>query len=90
MFDRIVVGLDGSETSDAALQLACGLAKAHGIRIVTPDEVSEIEKWLDDLGADGVLIRPDRYVFGQAHGADQVTALMKNLSGYSHQTHPPN
>ena len=30
MFDRIVVGLDGSETSDAALQLACGLAKAHG------------------------------------------------------------
>lgn len=35
--------------------------------------------WLDDIGAEAVLVRPDRYVFGAAHDADEMRALVAAL-----------
>jgi 2-polyprenyl-6-methoxyphenol hydroxylase-like FAD-dependent oxidoreductase len=33
-------------------------------------------RWLDELGADAVLVRPDFYVFGAAAGADAADSLL--------------
>ncbi len=35
--------------------------------------------WLERLGAEAVLVRPDRYVFGAAHDADEMRALVAAL-----------
>jgi 3-(3-hydroxy-phenyl)propionate hydroxylase len=35
--------------------------------------------WLEDIGAEAVLVRPDRYVFGAAHDAGEMRALVAAL-----------
>ncbi len=55
------------------------LAAAQNIQIFSPNEAREITEWLDDLGADAVLVRPDRYVFGTARGKAEIIALINAL-----------
>ena len=35
--------------------------------------------WLEGLGAEAVLVRPDRYIFGAAHDANEMRALVAAL-----------
>jgi 3-(3-hydroxy-phenyl)propionate hydroxylase len=35
--------------------------------------------WLEDIGAEAVLVRPDRYVFGAAHDAEEMRGLVAAL-----------
>lgn len=37
--------------------------------------------WLEGVGAEAVLVRPDRYIFGAARDADEMRALVAALSG---------
>ena len=39
------------------------------------DQSGDLGRWLDDHGADAVLLRPDFYVFGTASGGGAATAL---------------
>lgn len=43
------------------------------------EEDGIIMRWMDDLGVDAVLVRPDRFVFGAAQGADPEAALIAGL-----------
>lgn len=43
--------------------------------VVVADDAPGQEAWLDETGAEAVLIRPDRYVLGAAHSEAELDAL---------------
>lgn len=54
-----------------------------GVRLVPLGPGFDVEgayaRWLDQLGADAVLVRPDHVVFGEAAGPDAASALLEAL-----------
>ena len=55
-----------------------GVSAGFGPQGVSDDEGS-YSAWLDDLGADTALVRPDFYVFGAGNGADAANDLVAAL-----------
>ena len=54
------------------------LSEAQGERVVVvPATCDVLRAWLADAGARAVLLRPDRYVAGVAHDANELEALLE-------------
>ncbi|BCG05433.1 3-(3-hydroxyphenyl)propionate hydroxylase (plasmid) [Paraburkholderia sp. PGU19] len=78
--------LDDSVGYRYALLLASGLRAmypdivelaARADVAVVDDEAPALREWLSETGAEAILVRPDRYVYGMAHSAaDSLRALM--------------
>jgi 3-(3-hydroxy-phenyl)propionate hydroxylase len=61
---------DTSAATKALLQL---------LEIAVIDASGEAADWIAGLNVSAVLIRPDRYIFGSAHNAAEVDALVSKL-----------
>jgi 3-(3-hydroxy-phenyl)propionate hydroxylase len=44
--------------------------------VVVADDASEPQAWLQAAGASAILVRPDRYVLGEAHSQQELSALV--------------
>jgi 3-(3-hydroxy-phenyl)propionate hydroxylase len=62
--------------SDVAERLPAGLLAMLRARDVAVVADAAYGPWLAGLGAEAVLVRPDRYIFGAAHDADEMRALV--------------
>lgn len=93
MFPQPVAGdgascrrLDDFLGSDAWMLSRRTLAPAVGVRVLALDDNAlapfraALERWLDKLGVEAVLVRPDRYVFGAGEPGALLTAWTRNLS----------
>lgn len=66
---------------------ACLAAASDGTRaclgslgaVIVDDDSEALRNWVQALGAAAVVVRPDRYVYGTAHSADEVDALVGRL-----------
>jgi 3-(3-hydroxy-phenyl)propionate hydroxylase len=47
--------------------------------VIVDDDSEELRNWVQALGAAAVVVRPDRYVYGTAHSADEFDALVDRL-----------
>jgi 3-(3-hydroxy-phenyl)propionate hydroxylase len=65
--------------SDVASRLPASLMAMLRARDVAVVADAAYGPWLEGLGAEAVLVRPDRYVFGAAHDADEMRALVAAL-----------
>jgi 3-(3-hydroxy-phenyl)propionate hydroxylase len=43
------------------------------------DETGRLDEWFETTGAEAVLVRPDRYIFGTGKPADLIAALHDQL-----------
>ncbi|MGX1098674.1 bifunctional 3-(3-hydroxy-phenyl)propionate/3-hydroxycinnamic acid hydroxylase [Amorphus sp. MBR-141] len=76
----LVVGRDRARLGDAA----AWWARRLGAFVTTLDELPDdgtIARWLDRKGAGVVVVRPDRYVLGEASTLDEITAEVKQVFG---------
>nr|WP_294504811.1 bifunctional 3-(3-hydroxy-phenyl)propionate/3-hydroxycinnamic acid hydroxylase [uncultured Rhodopila sp.] len=77
--DRIGYRFAAVMRGDVACRLSDDLwamLRARDVAVVTD---SAYGPWLDGIGAEAVLVRPDRYVFGAAHDANEMRALVAAL-----------
>ncbi|MBV8576485.1 MAG: hypothetical protein JOZ58_15825, partial [Acetobacteraceae bacterium] len=44
--------------------------------MVVADDAPEPQAWLQAAGASAILVRPDRYVLGEAHSQQELNALV--------------
>ena len=65
--------------SDVAGRLPANLLAMLRARDVAVVADAAYGPWLEGLGAEAVLVRPDRYIFGAAHDADEMRALVAAL-----------
>lgn len=72
------LGLDAGLLISTELQNS-GAAALHKFtgHILPTSPHPTIERWLKQLDAECVLVRPDRYVFGTANGPDQLKSLIE-------------
>jgi 3-(3-hydroxy-phenyl)propionate hydroxylase len=76
MDDRIGYRFAAVVSADLAGTLPVALAamlKQRDVPLVTDPSYGA---WLDGLGVQAVLVRPDRYIFGAAHDARELAALV--------------
>jgi 3-(3-hydroxy-phenyl)propionate hydroxylase len=51
----------------------------NGVKVIAADQVPNITAWLDQNGADAVLVRPDHYVFGTGEANALLAARREAL-----------
>jgi 2-polyprenyl-6-methoxyphenol hydroxylase-like FAD-dependent oxidoreductase len=71
-----------SPQSAALLHDLGGIAVGLGTATGADDRHGAYTRWLDDLGADTALIRPDFYVFGARSGPGAADALVSELASF--------
>jgi 3-(3-hydroxy-phenyl)propionate hydroxylase len=65
--------------SDVATRLPANLLAMLRARDVAVVADAAYGPWLEGLGAEAVLVRPDRYILGAAHDANEMRALVAAL-----------
>ena len=71
--------LIGTEAALAGVMSGAESLRAElGLRLIARS-TGEIGAWLDAMGVEAVLVRPDRYIFGTADGAEHVEDLLDAL-----------
>jgi 2-polyprenyl-6-methoxyphenol hydroxylase-like FAD-dependent oxidoreductase len=81
----VLLGRGGDPAASLTPELAAFWREIGGISVglgVFRDVSGVFTTWLDELGADVALVRPDFYVFGAAAGAAGADALVKELMGF--------
>ena len=61
---------------------------AQVFRLLVADLDGRLTAWFDEHGIEGVLIRPDSYVFGATEWPDEVPALIDDLHSHLTTTTP--
>jgi hypothetical protein len=57
------------------------LARLDESGIVVVQELPpSLDVWLGDIGAEADLVRPDRYIFGAAHNAEEMQLLIEAIT----------
>lgn len=64
-----------SDSADLRVPDINNLLHKHRVSIVS-DTSPALQDWLSETGHSAILVRPDRYVFGGANNADQLSALL--------------